>query len=188
MFRSLYTLSYICSIVVGIYVGFYLGDYTATLLLNNIQDQSIQIVENLLKFLARYWQNPQQSLIFLCSYGSAGLFAKQLIANHSNFYYFLNLRKQQRINQQKTGKANLVINNILVDLLWGSCYIIFQTLIPYICFWLIVIWLFFKLFSLLWYFSIIPAWATANFASIHATNLLNIIFAPGDLEKSLREF
>jgi hypothetical protein len=187
MFRFLYALSYISSILIGVYVGFHLGNYTASLLLDNLQDRSIKIVENLLKLLAKYWQNPQKSLIFLCSYGSAGLLAKQLIANHNTFYHFLNLRRNQRINKQKNGQNHLVTNNVLIDLVWGSCYIIFQAIIPYICFWVVTLWLFFKLFNLLWYFSIVPAWATAHFASIHTTNLLNIIFNPGDLEKLIRE-
>lgn len=134
----------------------------------------------------KYWKDPQQSLILLCSYGSTGLFTKQLIANHNTFYYFLNVRRNQRITQQKKHQNNGV-NNIWIDLIWGSCYIILQALIPYLCFWLITIWLFFKLFATLWYFSLILAWIAAKFACLHATNLLNIIFTPGDLEKALRE-
>ncbi len=92
------------------------------------------------------------------------------------------------MSKAKNGNNNSLTNNLVIDLIWGILYILAQAIIPLISFWLVGIELFFKLFSLLWYFSIIPAWLVANFAFIHSTNLINIIFTPKDLKKLLQEF
>ncbi len=186
MFRWLYALSYLSSIIIGAYLGFHLGQYTSTTVLDNLDSRlAVNVFDYIFQFLGRFWKNPQQSFIALFSYGSAGLLMQQLISNHGTFYYFLDLRRRQR--QDKPPGLNLIINNLGFDIVWAVFYILAQAILPYVCFWAVGGWLFFKLFTYIWYFSIVPAVVAARFASIHATNLINIIFTPADLRRSMMD-
>ncbi len=186
MFRWLYALSYLSSIIIGAYLGFHLGQYTSTTVLENLDSKlEVHVFDYIFKFLTRFWSNPEASFITLFSYGSAGLLMQQLISNHSTFYYFLDLRQRQR--QSKAPGFHLIINNLGFDIVWAVFYILAQAILPYICFWAVGGWLFFKLFGFIWYFSIVPAVIAARFANIHCTNLINIIFTPADLRRSIMD-
>ena len=186
MFRWLYALSYLSSIIIGAYLGFHLGQYTSTTVLDNLDSRlPVNLFNYIFQFLGRFWKNPQESFIILFSYGSAGLLMQQLISNHGTFYYFLDLRQRQR--QNKSSGFNLIINNLGFDIAWAVFYILAQAILPYVCFWAVGGWLFFQLFVYIWYFSIVPAALAARFASIHSTNLINIIFTPGDLRRSMMD-